>query len=286
MSLNLLYGFREGWKGLRRARLASIVTITTVALMLFILGLFVLVTVNIHQIVETFKKKMSFEVFIDNSLNPSQIDSLRQHLSRVPGVQQAVFISKNEALRKFQQEYGDDLVSLLGENPLPPSFQIILRSSYRTPERAEAVVRRIQFLEGVDEVVYRGKLFSVVDQWSRIVLIVDFGLLVLVFIAALMLIGNTLRLTISAQSKNIQIMRLVGAKTMFIRLPYMIQGMLEGGLGGAISSAALWLVYKGVFIRFASRLHGVEAALSAPFILGIILGVLGSYIGLKRFLKV
>jgi cell division transport system permease protein len=285
MSLNVMYGFGEGWRGLRRARLATVVTVTTVALMLFLLGSFVLVTVNIRQIVETFKKKMSFEVFIDNTLNESQIDILSNKLTRVSGVQKVDYISKENALRIFQLEYGNDLISLLGENPLPPSFQIILKPLYRTPDRAESVVKRINLLEGVDEVIYRGRLFKLVDQWSRVVLIVDFGLLIIVFVAALLLIANTLRLTISAQSKNIQIMRLVGAKTMFIRLPYLIQGMVEGGLGGAISTVALWLVYKGILFRFPVQLHGVSVALLSPFVLGFFLGITGSHIGLKRFLK-
>jgi cell division transport system permease protein len=281
----VMYGFREGWNGLRRARLATVVTVSTVALMLFLLGAFVLVTVNVRQIVGTFKSKMSFEVFIDNSLNESQINALHQKLLLTAGVQDAKFITKEEALNRFQLEYGDELVSLLGENPLPPSFQITLKPLQRTPERAEGIVKRINLLEGVDEVVYRGRLFKAVDQWSRVVMIVDLGLLILVFSATLLLVANTLRLTISAQSKNIQIMRLVGAKTTFIRLPYMIQGMLEGGLGGIISTILLWLLYKGILLRFPVRLQGVGIALSVPLVLGIVLGGLGSHIGLKRFLK-
>jgi hypothetical protein len=111
MSLNVMYGFREGWNGLRRARLATVVTVSTVALMLFLLGAFVLVTVNVRQIVGTFKSKMSFEVFIDNSLNESQINALHQKLLLTAGVQDAKFITKEEALNRFQLEYGDELAS-------------------------------------------------------------------------------------------------------------------------------------------------------------------------------
>ena len=285
MSLNLLYSCREGWKNLRRAKLSSAVTVTTVALMLFLLGSVSLITVNVRHLVDTFRKKMTIEVFIDNSQTDEQIASLRFKLEQVVGVQKAVFISKDEALNQFKEEFGNDPMAVLGENPLPPSFQIALKPFYRTPGYAESIAKRIRQIEGVDEVVYQGQLFKVVDRWSRMVLLVDIGLVVIVLTITILLVANTLRLTLSAQSKNIHIMRLVGATTAFIRMPFLIQGILEGGLGGTIASVMLWLVFKGVLPRLSVVLEGFLPVAWSSVALGILLGLIGSVIGLKRFLR-
>jgi len=285
MSLNASYSFREGWIGLRRARLASVVTISTVALTLFLLSSMLLMTINIHRIIDTFKKKMSIEIFMDSSQTAAQIMELENRLLRTPGVQEAVFISKEKALEKFREEFGEDPLALLGENPLPPSFQITLKPQYRTPARAEEAVHWISQLEGVDEVVYHGRLFKTVDRWSRTILLVDFCLLLLVLVSTLLLVANTLRLTLLVQSKNIKIMRLVGATQWFIRMPYIIQGVIEGGLGGTLSALILWIVLKGVLLRFPVVLHGVLTVLGMPILLGVFLGFFGSLIGLKRFLR-
>jgi cell division transport system permease protein len=285
MSLNLMYTLKEGWTGLRRARLASIVTITTVAVALFLFGSFLFITLNVRFIVETYKRKMSVEVFIDNSMTADQIADLRKRLLSVPGVQKADFVSKDDALKKFQEEMGEDPTSLLGENPLPASFLVTVTASHRTPDLAETVVGRIDKLEGVEQTVYNGRLFRRVDQWSRKILIADLSLLILVLGSSLLLVANTLRLTLLAQSKNIQIKRLVGATRWFIRMPYLIQGMLEGGLGGLISSALLWVIIRTAVSKFPMELQGILPAVLVPILLGIFLGFFGSIIGLRRFLK-
>ncbi len=270
---------------MRRARMASVITISTVALTLFLFGSMLLMTINVHRIIETFKKRMSIEVFIDGGLTEAQIIELGKNLLRTPGIQEAVFISKDEALEKFREEFGEDPLVLLGENPLPPSFQITLKPQYRTPARAEEAVQGINLLDGVDEVVYHGRLFKTVDHWSRVILIVDLCLLFLVLASTLFLVANTLRLTLLVQSKNIEIMRLVGATQWFIRMPYIIQGVIEGGFGGIFAVLLLWVVLKILLLRFPVVLHGVLPVLGIPIFLGIFLGFFGSIIGLKRFLR-
>lgn len=286
MSLNLWYSFQEGFRGLRRARLASIVTISTISVTLFLLSLFALLTINIQHIIETFKEKMTLEVFIDNSQKMDQIQDLERRLFLIPGVQKAVFISKEEALVKFREEFGNDPISLLGENPLPPSFQIVIKSSYRTPDLIESVVQQLNQMDGVDEVVYHGRFFKAVDRYSRLILIVDICLVVFALASTFILVANTLRLTLQAQSKSIQIMRLIGATKGFIQRPFWIQGIIEGGLGGILAAVVLYIVLKGIQLRFPIvRLYGVLPVVMIPVVLGVLLGFFGSLIGLKRFLK-
>jgi len=285
MSLNLLYSLREGIIGLRRARVATFVTISTIAVTLALFGIFLVLTVNVQRIVGLFRERMALEVFIDNSLNSEQIKKLGERLSSLSSVRKVTFVSKDEALRKFKKEFGEDPLTFLGENPLPSSFEIKVQQVAQTPQGVERLAKRIENIKGVEEVVYHGKLFRVVDRYSRIIIFADIFLSIIVLLAAILLVANTLRLTILSQRNTIQIMQLVGATKSFIRRPYIIQGVLQGGIGGAVGSIVVWILVRVVALRFPHLLEASFFLVSSPFVLGMVLGFLGSGIGVKRFLQ-
>lgn len=285
MSLNLCYSFREGVAGLRRARLATTITVSTVAITLTLLGIFLILTVNVQRIVDLFRERMTLEVFIDNSLGSDQIRELKKNISSVQGVEKVVFISPQEALEQFRKEFGEDPLEVLGENPLPPSFQLKLRRDQCSPDGAERLVRRLDKLEGIDEVVYHGKLFRIVDRYSHIVFLADGTLFFIVLLSAILLVANTLRLTILSQRETIQIMELVGATKGFIKRPYLIQGILQGGIGGGLGSLIVWGLVKVVTLRFPHFIDVSIIVVLTPFFLGLLLSYLGSRVGLRRFLR-
>jgi len=285
MSLNLYYSFREGIVGLRRARMATMITISTIVVTMVLLGIFLILTVNVQSITKQFRDRVSLEMFIDNSLSPEKIRELRKSLSDLDGIEEVVFISQQEARERFRQDLGEEFLNLLGETPLPPSFQIKLSPGHRSPENIAEVVSRIEELEGVDEVVYQEKLFRFVDRYSRIVFLLDGVIFLTVLLSAVLLVSNTLRLTILSQSRNIQIMELVGATKRLIRRPYLIQGILQGGIGGGIGSIVVWIFVKAVTIRFPSVLKVTPFMILFPFGLSLLLGYLGGTIGIKRFLR-
>jgi cell division transport system permease protein len=285
LSLNLIYSFREGLKGLSRARIASAVTISTIAVTLILLDLFMILTLNVQKIIRTFKAQMFLEVFFDSTLNEQSIEGLKQTLMQMEGIEKIVYISTEQALDRFRKEFGEDPLSLLGENPLPPSFQIRLKPNYRSSEKADIIARDVQKNPFVDEVVYHGRFFRMVEKYSRIVLLVDIGLVLIIFAAALFLVSNTLRLTILAQSKSIQIMRLIGATQGFIRRPYLIQGVFQGVTGGAVCTLVIWGLFKIISWKFTLQLESMLLFLGGPIILGGILGFLGSQFGLRKYLN-
>jgi cell division transport system permease protein len=285
MSLNLYYSFREGMRGLRRARIASMVTVSTIAITLILLDLFMMLTLNVHRIIRTFKAQMFLEVFIDNTLNTEAIEILKQGLQQIEGVDSIQYISQEQALARFANEFGEDPRTLLGENPLPPSFQILLKPDYRTPDHADAVALEIGKKRFVNEVVYHGRFYRMVEKYSRIVFLVDLGLVLLVFAAALLLVANTLRLTIMAQSKSIQIMKLIGATQNFIRRPYLIQGVFQGSLGGIVCALVIWCAAKLIIWKFSLHPVGMSFYFWGPIVLGGLLGFLGSQLGLRRHLN-
>ena len=286
MSLNLLYSIREGFAGLRRARMASLLTISTVAITLILFGFFSILTVNIQTLVNQFKGKMTLEVFVDNSLTPQQLQTLQNEISRTDGVESVTYISKEDALNRFKEEFGEDPIALLGDNPLPQSFQVSLVAEQRASKNAGEISDKLGKLQGVDEVIFHGRLFSIVDRYSRIILIVDVVLLCAVFLSAVLLIANTLRLTILSQRRILEIMELVGATDGFIRRPYLIQGLVQGGVGGGVAALVVWGCVHVLSLRIPNVLEVPILLFFMPLILGSVLGIIGSYFGMKRFLRV
>ena len=228
---------------------------------------------------------MGFEVFIDKSLNQGEIGDLEDQIEAISGAQEVNFISKDEALQRFREEFGEDPLAILGENPLPSSFQVIPDVTHRAPDKLEALTRSIESIHGVDEVVYRGQLVRLIDRYSRYILVIDAVLLVVVFLAAIFLVSNTLRLTILAQGDKIEIMKLVGATRKFIRRPYIVQGMIQGGFAGLLGTLIVWIAGWLVSLRFPQLLQLPTLLVMAPLFFGIVLGVSGSRVGISRFLR-
>ncbi|MBN2104363.1 ABC transporter permease [bacterium] len=285
MILNLQYIVKEGFSGLRRTRVATFVTVSTVAITFTLLGFFLLLTTNVGQFVGIFHEKMRLDVFIDNSLSDSSISFLEKQLLQCPGVKAVDYISPEKAMEQFKNEFGEDPLSILGENPLPASFHVYLKDTYHSPQKANSVVSCLESKAGVDEVIYQGRLFHVLHQYRRGLFIGTLILCIFVWIATLFLVSNTLRLTIYAQKEKIAIMELVGATPSFIRRPYLIQGLLQGLMGGSISTVLIWMVVSCIRMRFPTLLHVSFWIYLFPPILGSILGYLGSIVSVRRFLK-
>ncbi len=286
MSLNILYSFGEGVRALKRARLATAITISIIVVTLTILDLFLIVGLNIREIIDL---KMNLGVFFDTTITHDEIENIRKKISDFNGVEKVVFISKEEALRRFMKDIGEDLgidpVSILGSNPLPKHFVVVLNTKEIGYGKTEALVKKIRSLKGVEDVVYHNRVFEAVDKYGKDFLIGYAATFIVVLLIVIFLIANTLRLTIISQRRNIQIMKLVGATRSFIRRPYLIQGMIQGVVGGMIASIlgfGMVKLFQKVF-PYSINIHIIAVFL--PIAVGFIFGMLGSQIGIKRFLN-
>ncbi len=285
MSFNFPYVIREGFLGLRRARVAAFVTVTTIAITLTLLNLFLILTLNVRKVVRGFQTQIFFEVFIDPTTPADSIEALRRNILAVAGIEKTEYISREAALNRFKLEFGADPIPLLGENPLPASFQVRLTPAYRSPDRAEIILAKIEKLPSVDEVSYHGRFFRLIEEYGRTVLWVDFGLMLIVVLATLLLVNNTMRLTLLAQRKSIQVMRLVGATRGFIRMPYLFQGVFQGVLGGGLSALISFSLIQLIAWKFNLRLQGLPYFFWGPVAVGGLLGLFGSLIGLSRHMQ-
>ena len=277
--------------------------ITTVAITLFIVGFFIIIVFDIQGVLSSIKNQVEIAVYLKDNVTDELKTYLENEIKGWDEISQVNFISKDQALEKFKKENeGSEILKEIQGNPLPASFELELKS----PEKVEQVALRFMdkdgnFIEGVDEVIYGQnyvqKLFSI----TAIVGTIAFLIIVVLLLAAIVLIFNTIRLAIHARRKEIEVMKLVGATNWFVRLPFLFEGFFEGFIGSAISVVLLYFLSNYLLIRvekaIVDTMHIKDLAIlgnnniilyiyAGLVILGGLLGIFSSGFALKRYISV
>ena len=282
------YLVREGVSGFKRAKLAMFSAIVTIAISLLILSFFLILLVNANSVIESLRDRVEMEAFLREGLTPSQTDTVASRLLGLNGVRAVAFISKDSAAAIFRAEFGEDISRVLDFNPLPASFKIYLREEFRTSAGAEKVYALVVAVEGVEEVIYRKTLLELLDRRATIVLWISLGIGVFITISSVFLVANTIRLAIYNKRKIIQTMKLMGATRSFVRIPFLLEGLIQGLVGGIFAAGIVFFVFE-FLARYVSAdlidLVRVEALSYAIIVgMGCLLGLLGSLISVRRFI--
>ncbi len=282
------YIIREGVSGFGRAKLAAIGSVITVTISLLLLGLFYVISTNTTRIISNIREKVEMEAFLQEPVTPPLIAEIQKEINDVEGVDRVQFISKEEAAKIFREEFGEDVGSVLNFNPLPPSFKVFLKEPYRNTQKAELISATIKRIKGVDEVIYRREMLEFIEKQAKVLDLVGLGLGIIIGLSAIFLVSNTIRLTIYAKRRSIQAMKLVGASRWFVRAPFIIEGVIQGILGGLAASGMIYYL-----LSFAVRMVSTELAefikLDATFYpllvaVGVVLGLFGSSISVKKYI--
>ena len=229
------------------------------------------------------------EAFLTEPVTDDEVTGLQARIAGIDGVEKVVFVSKDEAMKIFRKDTGDDITKVLDFNPLPPSFKITLREPFRTSARSLASTNSIAAIPGVDTVTYRRVLLELIDKRAESVDRVMLGLGIAVSLTAMFLVANTIRLAIAAKRRLIRTMELVGATRGFIRRPFIIEGIIQGLIGGLGAAGLMLLLFeyatKLVSDEFAPYLR-MPALFYAPSSRpGMVLGWAGSMISVVRFVR-
>ncbi len=287
--MSVAYIVREGLSGFRRAKLATAGSVVTIIISLLFLGVFALLSTNTAAIVDNLRSKVEMEVFLEEPVSPQRIEEMRNRLGGIDGIDSVRFVSKEEAAKIFQQEFGEDVTTVLDFNPLPPSFRIALKPSYRTTAAADSIRAAVLKIRGAEKVIYRRDLLEFIERQAKTFDMVGMFLGALVAFSAVFLVSNTIRLTIYAKRKTLDAMKLVGATRWFVRAPFLLEGVLQGCLGGIVAAAVLYeaLAYaRAVLSDDLQQL--LRADLSFYLVLiaaGMFLGLLGSAISARKYIR-
>lgn len=288
------YYIKETFTSLKRNSLMSIASISTVALSILVLGIFLTMVLNVNNLASHLENQVQVTIYMDDSASAEQLKHMEKVLRSTAGIVKVTPRTKEEALAEFRKRLGEQqkLLAALGEdNPFPASFEIQVDN----PERISQLVAQFQQMPGVETAKFGQEVVEHLFQLTRVLRIGGILLIVLLAIATLFIISNTIRITVFARRREVNIMKYVGATDWFIRWPFLLEGMLMGFAGAVIASLILVQGYNAI----QAKIYGTLAFfpmlpswptmgyLSAGLIcVGTLIGALGSSISLRKFLDV
>jgi cell division transport system permease protein len=293
LALRVNYFVDETVSNLRRNVLLTLAAVSTVSISLLLLGVVMVGGEVLTKMVSSWEGKVELNVFLRDEATPEEVKALGSQANGMPEVEKVFFESKEQAFEEYKRMFKDSpaITENVDPNALPASYRIKLKD----PNSAEAVASRLQGQPGVDEVQFGGEAMKRLLKFTGVVRTILVIAIVLTLGAAILLIANTIRLGIYARRKEIGIMKLVGATNWFIRVPFIFEGTVQAALGALMASA---LIYAGkVFgldrmqdaILFLPLTVGSGSIIRVFFTLlaiGIVIGVFGSTLALRRFLEV
>ncbi|MFQ5599876.1 MAG: cell division protein FtsX [Candidatus Krumholzibacteriia bacterium] len=282
------YLTRESLNSFRRMKGISVISTLIMSVALMMLALFTLVTVNLQAVARAFQGEIEVVAFLEDGRSIEQIQDVRQRLLEHHGVESVSYVSKAAAMQEFRAQLGtdSDLLEVLEENPLPASLRVRVEESARTSEKLEMTAAWLREMPGVEEVRYGDQWVQRLERYVHAFLLLDLLIGGIVVASALFVISNTVRLTVLARERSIEVMRLVGATDWFIRTPFLMEGAIQGGAAAALAMAVLWAVHDYA-TRFVGPLVFYDGAQIAGFVaLCAIVSAMGSLTSLRRFLRI
>lgn len=288
---NILFQLREALEGIHRIGVMNLATITTVAISLSILGGFLLGLRNLNLMLDNLQSTYQVTVFLQPTADEPMRKLLLQNLELDPAVSSVTFISRDEALHSLEEDLkqSGQVMPQLDRNPLPDAYRILIREG----SDFQAFRERLQSYPGVDEISSGQEWVAKLLALVRLARAVGLLLVLILGGASLLIISNTISLTVHSRRDEIEIMQLVGATDWFIRVPFLIEGFLQGVTGGVLAVTLIFFGY-GFLTR---EIHQI-----APFLplitntgellrlgiqlvlMGMILGLLGALLSLRRIL--
>ncbi len=299
----LLRHLREGFKNVFRNGWMSVASITSIIVSLFILGVFILLVLNVNSFADDADSMVQIKTFLSSNVEDSMREKLHNEIAAMEEVSRVTFISKAEGLRDFREQLGEEGKDLLEgydetTNPIPDTLQVEVVEPTTVPYVASKIeqlnnkypdqpIYKVRYGQGTTE-----KLFKI----TRAVRNIGFAFVAGLALMAMFLISNTIRVTILARRREIGIMKLVGATNMFIRWPFFVEGALIGFIGSVITVGILFIGYNQLALSVKEDItlafHLVPLNEVGPQItvllvgLGLLIGIWGSTVSIRRFLKV
>jgi len=282
--MNFWFSIKEGIKGFRRARLSAFLTFSSLVLSLFLLSVFVLLAQNLGKWVEGLRGQTEVEAFLKPATSILQAKTVRKNIYQIPGVQQATYISKEEAAKRFIQEFGRDIYEIYGSNPLPTSIKISFKSTFQENTKINHIIEQIKKMPLVDDVAYEAGLLALLDRYVTLIYLLGSSFLLVLFVVTTIMLHNTIRLTIFARKDIIEIMKLVGATKKFIKRPFIIEGVLQGAMGALAASVLLYGLIEAVKLSIFPAIYYSPDIFYGINVVGILLGFFSSRFSVLKYL--
>ena len=286
----IIFLFSEGLKNLWRHKLTAFTAIFSTFLTLIVAGSIIIASENTNKVIEYLRDKYKIEVFFKKDVSDKRLGEIIKEFKMIRGVRSITIITKGDAEKIFKSQFGEDILEILGYNPLPASCVLNVVKKQANRLNIRPIIDQLRKFPEVDEVSYQGRLISRIESYYEKFVKLMTGLLILVLVVSVFIISNTVRLTIYAKKELIQSLQLIGATNVFVKAPFIIEGVFHGLIGAALASLLLisGLNFGSKIIYSVAEIQLEYNALFLVSLLGLI-GILISFIGssraISRFLK-
>ena len=284
---------RESFKSLRRNSWMTFASVSAVTVTLLLVGVFIVIMMNLNKVADNLENDVEIKVIADAAADLEIVKELEKQVRQTPGVMEVVYSSRDEELDKLIKSFGKELNLYKQSNPLGDALFV----KAKDPQQTAAIAKKIDTYDYTYKVEYGEgkveKLFKVLNMSRNVGLVLILALL----FTAMFLISNTIRITIVARGREIEIMKLVGATNSFVRIPFLLEGIWLGVLGAILPMAIISIAYTKLYDVWAPKLDGQLFQLlnTTPFIyqlnglllfMGVFIGMWGSFMSVRKFLKV
>lgn len=279
-----MLALREAFAAFRRNPVLSALSITTIAFSLFAFGLFGLVALNIREALQQVEDRVEIRAYVAEGTPIEAVSAAMGDIGAFPEVLKVDYVSPELALQKARRELGE-FRDVFESGFLPASIEIRLERGFRDPTTVQAVAARVQSYQFVDDVRYGQEWVEKLHRIRTIATVAGLSLGLVFAAVATIIIGTTIRMTVLARSREISIMRLVGATDGFVRLPFLIEGFIKGVLGGAAALLLTWIASQ-LISRYVIETAFFDNTLALMGLLfGALIGLIGSAVSVGRHLR-
>jgi cell division transport system permease protein len=288
---------KESFRSIKRNRTMSLAAITSVIASLLVIGIFFIIVLNIDYAATKLESQIEMMVYLNDGLSESIITTMNTEIKSINGVKEVEFISKEAALKNLEKNWGENsylLEGLDGDNPLPDAFLITLAD----PSQASEVAMSVASISNIEKVVYGKEELEKLLNTTYVLRISSVAIIFILLFISVFIIANTIKLTLYARRREIGIMKFVGATDWFVRMPFIIEGIIVGLIGAVSASVILGGGYYYCADLVKNQMIGFMSISLMPFnkiimsmcplliIVGVIIGAAGSLISVRRFIKV
>ena len=286
----MMFLLSEGLKNLWRHKLTAFTAVFSIFLTLTLAGSLIVVSDNTGKIIEYLRDKYKIEVFFKQNISNERIEEVVREFRSIKGVRSTTIITKNDAKKIFKSQFGENVLDIVGYNPLPASCVINLAKDQKDKLNIRPIIDRLRKFSEVDEVNYQGRLINRIESSYQAFVKISAILLIIVLIISVLIISNTVRLTIYAKKELIKSFQLVGATRAFIKTPFILEGVFHGLIGALVATLLLYSTMKfgSDFLLSVIGLKIDFSFFNLLFILsslGIIISYFGSSRAISKFLK-
>jgi len=291
------YAVREAVNSLWQYRVRNLFSATIICLSFLTLGIFLSLSNNLQNIAHEITYNMTAVIFLEKDISPQERSEIEEELKSLPTIVKQQYVSTHMALEQFREKFPElrDILESLNLNPFPESFEIVLDEKKADAETISSIIQKFETMTGVEDVQFNQEQANKMQSLSRLSQAVGFFLGGILILASFLIISNIIKLNVIARQNEIEILRLVGATNMFIRIPFFIEGIILGIFGGILSLFLLYILVNIFPLYLGTSLGALNRYINFQYLSltqalaiiagGAVIGLLGSSSSLSRFLK-